>query len=72
MSCSSVRPSREAPEPVSVRMTSQPASLSRAFWISRSWVDELTRAYQMRGMAACHIRVAWRPILSQNRIAIHL
>ena len=43
--------SLEAPEPVSVRMTSQPAALSLAFWISRSWDDELTRAYPILGMA---------------------
>ena len=34
MACSSVRPSREAPMPVSARMTSQPASPSLAFWIA--------------------------------------
>ena len=26
-------------------MTSQPAAASLDFWISRSWVDELARAY---------------------------
>ena len=29
-----------------------------AFWISRSWLDELTRAYPILGMGICHIRVA--------------
>ena len=46
-----------ATEPVSARMTLQPASLRLAFWMSRSWLAELTRAYPILGMATCHIRV---------------
>src|SRR3546814_793374 len=40
---SSVRPVRDAPEPVSERRISQPAAFNRATWMSRSWSMVLTR-----------------------------
>src|SRR3546814_8116988 len=56
---SSVRPLREAPDPVSERIISQPAFLRRPIWISRSWSVVLTRAYPIRAKCKIrHIRVA--------------
>ena len=42
---SSVRPLRLVPEAFSDLTTLQPAALSAACWIERSWSAELTRAY---------------------------
>src|SRR3546814_18552637 len=56
---SSVRPLREAPDPVSERIISQTAFLRRTIWISRYWSVVLTRAYTIRAKCKIrHIRVA--------------
>ena len=50
--CSCSRPAVVVPLRFSARITSQPAALSAASWIERSWSVVLTLAYPMTVTAA--------------------